>query len=57
MPKVAAVAATFLVGSIPTYVSLRYLGVPFGGRLWGGVALGCASFGAIVTGICAIAGM
>ena len=53
---VAALAATFLLGTVPTYISLRWLGVPLA-RVWAGVALGCAGFGALVTGICTLAGL
>ena len=45
-----------VLGPIPTYVTLRYLGVPLA-RMWHGVGLACAAFGALVTGICTVAGL
>ena len=53
---VAAIIATLVLGPIPTYVTLRYLGVPLA-RMWYGVGLACAFFGAVVTGICTAAGL
>ncbi|HVY62126.1 MAG TPA: hypothetical protein VHF22_10765 [Planctomycetota bacterium] len=51
----AAVAATFVLGSVPTYISLRFLGAPFR-RIALGVAVGCALFGGAMTGICRAVG-
>jgi hypothetical protein len=53
---IAAVVATIAVGSLPTYISLRFLGAPFV-RIAGGVAIGCAMFGGAVTVACKVAGM
>lgn len=52
----AALAATIILGTVPTYISLRFLGAPFG-RVAGGVALGCAVFGSAITGLCKVAGL
>lgn len=52
----ASALAAFLIGIIPAYISMRFLGAP-SGRLFGGLALGVTIFGGMVTAACRLAGM
>jgi hypothetical protein len=52
----AAVLAGFLLGCMPAYVSLRFLGAP-AVPVFGGMAIGVAGFGAMVVGACRAAGL
>lgn len=50
----AAVIATTLLGALPCYVSLRYLGFGFS-RFWLAILIAQVAFGWAVAGICAAA--
>jgi len=52
----ASALAAFLIGMIPAYVSMRFLGAP-SGRLFGGLALGTAAFGGMITAACHAVGV
>ena len=48
----AAIVATTLIGALPCYITLRYLGFGFG-RFWTAILLAQVAFGWAVAGICA----